>query len=349
MFAEVLCAPENPSWAKAPIPADESERLAALHALNILDTAPTEAFDTVTRLAASTLGVPVVLVSLVDENRQWFKSRVGLEPTQTGREESFCAHAVSDRRPLIVRDASLDPRFAGNPLVAGPLHFRAYMGVPLFTGSGFALGALCAIDTKPREFTDQDLTALRGFAAIVEEFLRATQLARDGELVAAELSLQTRRVQSINQALQKEVKKAIEAERALSKAEHRFRAIADHLPVLIGYWNDALCCESANEAYRGLYGLAPEAIVGMSLQKLVSEEDFQLIEPRARSALDGHEQRFDRGVVKADGSRVQLDVRYLPDTDETGYTRGFYMLETDVTALRLTEQALQASKASSIR
>jgi PAS domain S-box-containing protein len=345
MSAEVICAPENLAWAAAAIPADEGERLAALRGLEILDTAPTEAFDTVTQLAASTLRVPIVLVSLVDENRQWFKSRVGLEAAQTGREESFCAHAVFDRRPLIVRDASRDPRFAGNPLVAGPLHFRAYMGVPLFTASGCALGALCAIDVEPREFSDTDLATLRGFAAIVEEFLRATQLARHGELVAAELSLQTRRVQSINQALQKEVKKAIEAERALCKAEHRSRAIADNLPVLIGYWNDGLWCESANEAYRALYGLAPEAIVGMSMQKLMGETEFQLNEPRARAALDGHAQRFDRSVVKADGSRAHLDARYLPDTDETGYTRGFYMLETDVTDLRLAEQALRSARA----
>jgi PAS domain S-box-containing protein len=314
---------ERPPWAAAPIPVDETERLAALRGLNILDTAPTPAFDSVTRL-----------VSLVDEKRQWFKSRVGLEATQTGRDESFCAHAVFDRRPLVVRDAALDPRFAGNPLVVGPLHFRAYMGVPLFTHNGQAIGALCAIDVKPREFTDADLAALRGFAVIVEEFL-----ARD--YLQEQVTLQTRRLQSINLALQKEVKKSIEAERALCKAEHRFRAIANHVPAVIGYWNDALCCESANEAYRELYGLAPEAIVGMSLQALMGEGLFKLIEPRVRLALDGTAQRFDRSVSKADGTLAHFDAQYVPDTDETGYTRGLFMLETDVTALRKAEHSLR--------
>jgi PAS domain S-box-containing protein len=333
MSADLLCASESPPWSPAAIPADESERLAALYAMNILDTAPTPALDTVTRLASSTLCVPVVLVSLVDEKRQWFKSRVGLDAPQTGRDESFCAHAVFDRRPLIVRDAALDPRFAGNPLVVGPLHYRAYMGVPLFTRNGQAIGALCAIDVRPREFADADLATLRGFAVIVEEFL-----ARDS--LQEQVTLQTRRLQSINLALQKEVKKSIEAERALGKAEHRFRAIANNLPAAIGYWNDALCCESANEAYRELYGLAPEAIVGMRLQELMGESLFKLHEPRVRLALDGAAQRFDRSVLKADGTRAHFDTQYLPDTDETGYTRGLFMLETDVTALRRAEQAL---------
>jgi PAS domain S-box-containing protein len=355
MSAEILCASERPTgeslhaaaavgepsvrqapWSAAAIPADEGERLSALRGLNILDTAPTPAFDSVTRLAASTLGVPVVLVSLVDEKRQWFKSRVGVEATQTGRDESFCAHAVFDRRPLIVRDAALDPRFAGNPLVVGPLHFRAYMGVPLFTRNGQAIGALCAIDVEPRDFADADLVTLRGFAVIVEEFL-----ARD--YLQEQVALQTRRLQSINLALQKEVKKSIEAERALCKAEHRFRAIANNVPAVIGYWNDALCCESANEAYRDVYGFAPEAIVGMSLQALMGEGLFKLIEPHVRLALDGTAQRFDRSVLKADGTRAHFDTQYVPDTDETGYTRGLFMIETDVTALRRAELAMRAA------
>jgi PAS domain S-box-containing protein len=340
MSAELLCALDTPQWTAAAIPPDEPERLAALRALNVLDTAPTPALDTVTQLAASALCVPIVLISLVDANRQWFKSRVGLDAAQTGRDESFCAHAVFDRRPLIVRDAALDPRFAGNPLVAGPLNFRAYMGVPLFTASGHALGALCAIDVTPREFSAADLAMLRGFAVLVEEFL-----ARDS--LADQVALQTRRLNSIGLALQKEVKKSIEAERALGKAQHRLRAIANHLPAVIGYWNDALRCECANEAYRDVYGLAPEAIVGMSLEELMGETLFKLHEGRIRAALDGEAQRFDRTVFNVDGSQADYEVRYLPDTDETGHTRGLFMLEIDVTALRRAERALAAAQARS--
>jgi PAS domain S-box-containing protein len=315
-------------WVAA-IPADEIERLAALRDLNVLDTAPTHALDTVTQLAAATLRVPVALVSLVDENRQWFKSRVGIEAAQTGRDESFCAHAVFDRRPLIVRDAALDPRFAGHPQMLGTLPVRAYLGVPLFTRSGHAVGAICAIDVTPREFSDADLAALRGFAVIVEEFLALDSLQE-------QVALQTRRLQSIRLALQKEVKKSIEAERALGKAEHRWRAIANNVPAVIGYWNEALYCESANEAHREVYGLAPEAIIGMSMQELMGETQFKLNELRVRSALDGEAQRF-----------AEYETRYLPDTDETGYTRGLFMLDIDVTALRRAERELARSEARS--
>ena len=162
---------------------NEAERLAALHGLGILDTAPAEAFDRVTRLAASLLAVPIVLVSLVDETRQWFKSRFGFDAKETPLEISFCAHAVHARTPLIVPDTTLDTRFAINPLVTGASHFRAYMGVPLLTRAGHAIGTLCAIDRRPREFDAVDLQKLRDFASIIEDELHARESAERSEHV----------------------------------------------------------------------------------------------------------------------------------------------------------------------
>jgi GAF domain-containing protein len=139
----------------AGIPLDESERLLALHRLGLLDTPPTDSLDRITRVAARALQVPILLVSLVDSDRQWFKSRVGLETAQTSREVSFCSHAVLARRPLVVPDTELDERFADNPLVIGAPYVRAYLGVPLFTGNDQPIGTLCAMDTRPRNFNDE--------------------------------------------------------------------------------------------------------------------------------------------------------------------------------------------------
>ena len=132
-----------------PLPIDESERLLALHRLGVLDTAASESIDRITHLAARMLQVPIMLVSLVDANRQWFKSCVGLAAKETSRDISFCGHVVFERTPLVIADATLDPRFADNPLVTGVPHIRAYMGIPLFTLELHPVGTLCAIDHSP--------------------------------------------------------------------------------------------------------------------------------------------------------------------------------------------------------
>jgi signal transduction histidine kinase/ActR/RegA family two-component response regulator len=145
----------------APKPADETARLEALRAYEILDTVPEEAFDELTRLAAHICEMPIVLMSLVDGDRQWFKSRVGLDAESTPREESFCAHAILDQhRLLTVPDATLDPRFADNPLVTGDFHLRFYAGAPLVSPTGQPLGALCVIDRVPRELSAVQRDAL---------------------------------------------------------------------------------------------------------------------------------------------------------------------------------------------
>jgi diguanylate cyclase (GGDEF)-like protein/PAS domain S-box-containing protein len=161
----------------ANIPSDESERLLALHRLGLMDTAPTESLDRITGVAARTLDVPILLVTLLDSDRQWFKSRVGLEMAQTSREVSFCSHAVFERRPLIVRNAQSDERFADNPLVTGVPYIRAYLGIPLFTSDNQPVGTLCAIDTRPRDFNDGHIEVLQSFARLVEDSIRARELA----------------------------------------------------------------------------------------------------------------------------------------------------------------------------
>ncbi|HEY8741437.1 MAG TPA: GAF domain-containing sensor histidine kinase, partial [Candidatus Dormibacteraeota bacterium] len=150
---------------QAALPADETSRLAALRSLNILDTPPEERYDRVTRSAARMFAAPIVLVSLVDENRQWFKSRIGLADRETPRSVSFSAHAVLSNEMLVIPDAAADERFADNPMVTGEPHIRFYAGQPLRTPDGQPVGTLCVMDRVPREFDEADRATLRDLAA----------------------------------------------------------------------------------------------------------------------------------------------------------------------------------------
>jgi len=161
----------------APIPADDRQRLEALRALLILDTSPEKRFDRVVEFAAQEFGCPIVLVSLIDESRQWFKARSGLDVCETPRDVSFCGHAIVSDDLFIVPDACQDSRFADNPLVTGAPFIRFYAGAPLRLDSGFRVGTLCLIDTRPREFDDVDqaiLASLRDLVAQELAQLKAT-------------------------------------------------------------------------------------------------------------------------------------------------------------------------------
>ncbi|MEY4761310.1 MAG: hypothetical protein RLZZ200_1166, partial [Pseudomonadota bacterium] len=161
-------------------PINEALRLKTLHALGILDTVPDAAFDRYTQLAAARLNMPIALVSLVDRDRQWFKSRHGLDGTETPRDISFCGHAILGEEVCVVRDASLDIRFQDNPLVTGAPGIRFYAGRPLRAPNGQRLGTLCVIDRKPREFSPTDRQALAEIGGKVErELARLTHATTD--------------------------------------------------------------------------------------------------------------------------------------------------------------------------
>lgn len=157
----------------APIPANDSQRLDALRQLLILDTPPEQRFDRLVEFATQEFRVPTALISLVDENRQWFKARVGLGATETPRDISFCGHALELPDVLVIPDALLDPRFADNPLVTGPPHIRFYAGAQLRLPDGHVLGTLCLISPEPRTYDAVDRAihlALRDL--VMEELLR---------------------------------------------------------------------------------------------------------------------------------------------------------------------------------
>jgi diguanylate cyclase (GGDEF)-like protein len=164
------------------IPHNEGVRLATLKSLDVLDTPPEERFDRVTRMARRMFRVPTALVSLVDEHRQWFKSRAGLDACETPRNISFCGHAILGDDVFLIRNALADQRFADNPLVTGPPNVRFYAGVPLRAHNGAKLGTLCLLDSAPRDFDEDDKVALRDLASMVEDELSAVHTATTDEL-----------------------------------------------------------------------------------------------------------------------------------------------------------------------
>lgn len=166
----------------APIPINEARRIHALHALKILDTETEERFDRLTRLAKRLFDVPMAVVSLVDSDRQWFKSSYGLSARETPREQSFCAHAILGEDIFLVPDAHADVRFQDNPLVTGAPHIRFYAGCPLEVGEGLKVGTLCMMDTKPRTLDEHDRSLLRDLAKLVEQELVSAQLASMDDL-----------------------------------------------------------------------------------------------------------------------------------------------------------------------
>jgi GAF domain-containing protein len=166
----------------APMPVNEAARLAALQKYAILDTDPEQAFDDLTLLASYICRTPIALISLIDENRQWFKSKVGLSVSETSREIAFCSRAIQQTDVFIVQDTLQDERFRNNPLVVSEPGIRFYAGAPLITDEGYALGTLCVIDRTPREINPDQKEALKALSRLVlgqMEFRRNLMLLKE--------------------------------------------------------------------------------------------------------------------------------------------------------------------------
>lgn len=163
----------------------EEQRLLALDSYDVLDTPPEEAFDRLTRLVRSALDVPVAFVSLVDRDRQWFKSALGLSVSETPRDIAFCSRAIERDEPLVVPDARKDVRFKNNPLVTGSPYVVFYAGVPLVTPEGFRIGTLCAVDHEPRAMTPKQLDMLQDLARLVLDQTELRRIATVDSLTGA--------------------------------------------------------------------------------------------------------------------------------------------------------------------
>ena len=236
----------------APSPPDETERLDALRAYDILDTQPETAFDRIARLAAAITGAPIALVTLIDERRAWFKATLGLSAREVPREHSFCGHAILEERVMVIGDAAADPRFAGNPLVLGPPHIRFYAGAPLRSRSGHNVGALCVIDRQPRAL-DADTAA------------RLADLA-DSVVDALELRLAAQQFQAEAEALRL-------VQQALAASEARYRGVLDTAVDAIITMDARGRIDSANAACQRLFGYGPEELIGRDVSLLIPRSE----------------------------------------------------------------------------
>jgi GAF domain-containing protein len=183
---------------KPPTPEDESARLESLRHFGVLDTDEEEVFDDIARLAAYICFAPVALISFVDSDRQWFKARVGFSPRETSRDLSFCAHAIHQPGPTVVRDTLDDERFRDNPLVLSAPYIRFYAGAPLTSAEGYRLGTICVLDRVPREMRREQIEALQMLSRQVMTLL---DLRRTRDYLAGALREKNKKIEELETRL----------------------------------------------------------------------------------------------------------------------------------------------------
>jgi PAS domain S-box-containing protein len=314
----------------APNGEQEADRLAALYRYRILDTPPEQEFDEITGLAAQICGVPIALVSLIDANRQWFKSRIGLETEQTPRSISFCAHAIrQDGEIFEIPDARQDPRFADNPLVTGAPYIRFYAGAPLRTPGGQAVGTLCVIDTAARTLGEMQKKALGMLARqVVRQMEQRLLLRREKQL-----------------------------RKALSQRARFQQALFDSAAAAIITTDAQGVLTSVNPATCRLLGYTPEELVGKDILEALhvrselearsAELSLQLGRPvHWRNALiasgdaDTHEWHYRR----KDGQLVPVELTVSTLRDEDSSLFGYVGLSLDISERRHATEALRSSE-----
>lgn len=297
---------------KPPIPDNEAERLDALKALDILDTPFEERFDRLTRIAQYVMGVPITLISLVDAERQWFKSRQGLDVSETSRDISFCGHAILQSEVFMVQDATADSRFADNPLVKATPNIRFYAGAPLTLSNGLNVGTLCAIDYQPRLISVEQLAALRDLARCVTEELEREQeqrLARELRLIQTQYAFI---IESSNDAI-----------------------ISKTLDGIITSWNPAAV---------KLFGYSAVEAIGQPMNMLIPPERVDE-EANILSCISRGEDidSFETVRIRKDGRLIDISARISPIRNYHGNIIGASKIVRDISIQKEAEIALRKS------
>jgi len=301
-------------------PPDELERRQLLASLDLLDTDDEEVFDRVTRLVSRLLKVPVALFSLVDEERQWFKSRVGLDVRETPREQAFCAYAILQDQPLVVADATNDPRFADNPLVTGAPNIRFYAGVPIRSSGGLAIGTLCAIDDQARVLTADELCIMIDLADVVQKEVQYRE----------RLAVAGRNV--------------LRSEAVLSASEARFRSVFDLASIGIALVSPTGGWISVNAELSRMLGYAPEELQRLTFQELTWPGDLHLDLGLLQQLRSGEiaQYQLEKRYIHKDGAIVWANLDVSAKHNAEGAIEYFIAVIKDITAQKEAEDALSA-------
>ncbi|TYQ27918.1 PAS domain S-box protein [Pseudanabaena sp. UWO310] len=293
------------------IPQNESERLVALDRYKILDTLTEQVYDDLTQLAADICGTSIALISLVDEDRQWFKSHIGLDVKQTPRDISFCGHAVSENALLIVPDASKDPRFSDNPLVAQEPYIRFYAGAPLTTPDNYTLGTLCVIDRQPHELTHTQIKQLESLSRLVINQFELRLKEETSRLLASV-------VESSNDAI---ITKTSEG--------------------IITSWNQSAV---------NIFGYSQSEAIGKPISMLFPpdrlEEENRIL---ARLKKGERVEHFETVRICKDGSHSDISATISPLFDSNGEIIGFSKIVRDITELKQAQLELAKSNAELVK
>ena len=291
-----------------------------LHALDLLDTPAEPAFDRITRLAAQILRVPIALVSLVDTDRQWFKSRIGLDAKETPREVAFCAHAIMHSEPMVVTDATQDARFGNNPLVVGAPSIRFYAGVPIRSTSGLALGTLCAIDSTPRTLTEDEVSILISLAELIskEVQLRETVLLTRNQVTRSELAIQA--------------------------AEARFQTVFERAGVGIALVAPDGGWINVNEALCQIVGYSRNELLQMTFQDITHgddlDKDLSLLQQLIDDDIDRYE--LEKRYICKNGNPVWINLIVTKQMNPRGGLDYFVSIVKDINTRKEAEESLAA-------
>ena len=307
---------EDPSKSSFPIPANEDERLEKLKEYNILDTLPEKQFDDITRLASLICDTPITLVTLMDKDRQWFKSKQGLEGTETRREFSFCQYTIMSNEIFEVENSLEDERFANNPFVLNDPNVRFYAGAPLITPDGNNLGALCVLDTKPKKLTNAQREAL---TILANEVVVNMELRRERELIDQERKKATETYELLNAFLEH------------SPSYISLRSAVDGSYLMV---NQATL-SNVNRTREEMIGSKLEEIFGQQVADKVLADDREVIRKRKAATME---------YVTGEGEDQRYFIRHLfPVFDSNNEVYAVGAISNDITESKETERQMIAS------
>lgn len=308
---------------------DEAQRLAALYEYNILDTAPEESFDRITRVVTKLTGTRSSQVSLVDRDRQWFKSRQQCALQETPRDISFCTRTVAQNTPLIVPDATVDPRFRDSPLVTSKDPVRFYVGVPLCTPAGFNIGALCATDPKPGNIDEGQLHGMQDLAGVVMNLLELRRLATVDSLTGAVTC----------RSFTQEMDRAFSSYRRFGQEMACVMLDLDHFKQV----NDTYGHAVGDDVLRAIGGIVAEHVRDVDVFGRVGGEEFALIVSDTPLAVSRLAKRLRRQIeaVKIDtgGGQISVTASFGVSFAHSGDKRANLVLERADRALYEAKRA----------